>query len=56
MNQADPDVIEEISANLLIQNSRNPTSLIGQPKVNLQRDFEFRRGLRPSHWRDFTEI
>lgn len=42
-NQVNPDTIEGESASLLIQASDNPVGFIGQVKVNLQPDFEFRR-------------
>src|SRR5262249_1498307 len=42
-NQLDPDTIGRDSARLLIQASDNPTGLIGQAKITLQPDFEFRR-------------
>ena len=41
--QADPDTIEGGSAGLLMQALDNPVGFIGQIKVTLQPDFEFRR-------------
>lgn len=43
-NLPDPDAIDDTAARVLIQASSNPAGLIGQVKVNLQPDFEFRRG------------
>lgn len=42
-DQADPNIIEGRSAGLLIQALDNPDGLIGQVKVDLQPNFEFRR-------------
>jgi hypothetical protein len=42
-NQGNADTIEESSAGLLVQAVNNPAGFIGQAKINLQPDFEFRR-------------
>ncbi|MGD0230711.1 MAG: hypothetical protein ABSC19_10190 [Syntrophorhabdales bacterium] len=42
-NMADSDVVEGESAGMLLQVLDNSAGLIGQAKVNLQPDFEFRR-------------
>ena len=41
--QGNPDTIEESSAQLLAQAVSNPAGFIGQAKISLQQDFEFRR-------------
>lgn len=42
-HQSNPDTIEKASAGLLMQASDNPAGFIGQVKVILQPNFEFRR-------------
>ena len=45
-NLPGPDPIDAAAAQLLIQASNNPAVFIGQVKVALQPDFEFRRGAK----------
>jgi hypothetical protein len=44
-----PKTLDQASARRLVEASKDPAKLIGQPKVDLQPDFEFRRSERPAN-------